>query len=303
MHNKRNQYPFRDQKFLWLEPSEITINGDFEYLKNLKIEDSPSQTEFESYNLLIDNATQQINELSEQIHFKTDEEKKKDTIQIEILKENLSDSIVKFMTNHISSFVTLSSLHAECYSGSQHLSKNQIQIIYNKIPANLKELERGVEIKKFIELPEPPKIGDLAPEIIQITPDGDTIKLSDFRGKYVLLDFWASWCGPCRADFKWLKKTYSKYNPKGLEIFGVSGDNNKRDWVDAIKHDSIPWINISDLKGWQNEAFLLYDIKGIPDKFLINPDGIIIKDGIWLRSESSTNQVLGELFENNNNHD
>lgn len=296
LHNKRNQYPFRDQKILWLEPSEIIINGDFEYLKNLKIKGSPSQTEFENYNLLVDNATKQINELKEQIHFKTNEESKKDTIKIELLQRNLNDSIIEFLTNHPNSYVTLYTLHDESFLAFRHLSKKQIRKVYNSLSENLKGLNQGIEIKKYLELPEPPKIGDLAPEIIQITPEGDTIKLSDYRGKYVLLDFWSSSCGPCRADSKWLRKIYKKYNPKGFEILGVSGDNNKNSWINAIKQDSISWINISDLKGWKNEAFLLYDIKFIPQNFLINPEGKIIN---WkLCSESYADYEIGKVFEN-----
>jgi len=157
-------------------------------------------------------------------------------------------------------------------------------------------LQQGIKIKKYIELPEPPKVGDLAPEIIQLTPEGDTIKLSDYRGKYVLLDFWSSSCGPCRADFKWQRKIYKKYNPKGFEILGVSGDNDKNRWTNAIRQDSISWINISDLKGWGNEAFLLYDIKFIPQNFLINPEGKIIMRNLC--SESYADYEIGKIFEN-----
>lgn len=296
LHNKRNQYDFRDRKYIWLEPSEIKINGNFEFLKSLKIVGSNPQTEFENYNLLVDNATKQINEIKEQIHFKTDEEKKMDAIKIELLQANLSDSIVDFMIKYPDSYVTLFSLHDECYLAFRHLNKKQISKVYNNLTENLKGLNQGIEIKKYMELPEPPKVGDLAPEIVQLTPNGDTIKLSDYRGKYVLLDFWSSSCGPCRADSKWWRKIYKKYNPKGFEILGVSGDNNKNSWTQAIEQDSISWINISDLKGWKNEAFLLYDIKFIPNNFLINPEGIIIKENLC--SESYANYEIEKIFEN-----
>lgn len=296
LHNKRNRYEFRDRKFLWLEPSDITINGDFNFLKSLKVNGSVSQFEFEKYNHLLDSANKRINQLKEQIHFKTEAEKLIDESKIESLKKELGNQIAQYLIAHNNSYVTLSTLHSESYLAFQHLNKEEIKSVYNNLPDDLQSTEKGLEIKKYAELPEPPKVGDMAPEIIQLTESGDTIKLTDFKGKYVLLNFWSSSCGPCRGDFKWLKKVYHKYHPQGLEIIGVSGDNNKQKWEEAINHDSIPWINISDLKGWKNEAFLLYDIKIIPNKFLINPDGLIIKDRIWLSSESITNHLLGEIF-------
>lgn len=294
LHNKRNQYPFRDRKFIWLEPSNILLNGNFEFLEKLKIEGSASQSEFESYNLLIEKFTKQINELEEQIHFKKNKEKREDSLKINSLKKNLSNDISEFLLNHPNSYVTLSSLHSECYLAFRHLNKYQIQTVYDGLSDNLQTTEQGIEIKNYIELPEPPKVGDIAPEIIQMTPTGDTVKLSDFRGNYVLLDFWASECGPCRAQHKWLKNIYNKFNKYGFKILSVSGDNDKSRWKNAIIQDSIPWANVSDLKGWKNEAFLLYDIKLIPQNYLINPEGKIIK---WrLCNESYADYELGIIY-------
>jgi peroxiredoxin len=296
LHNKRSQYDFRDRKSIWLEPSEINIKGDFAFLKNLKVEGSLSQIEFEKYNQLLSAANKRINQLQEQLFFRSATEKVVDQNKIDSLKNNLSQAIVGVLIEDKNSYLSLNELYSECYLAFRHLDKEQIKTIYTHLPDGLRCSDKGIEIKKYFELPEPSKIGDMAPEIIQVTPSGYTIKLSDFRGKYVLLDFWSSSCAPCRGEFKWLRKIYSKYHPIGLEIFGVSGDNDKRWWVDAIKHDSIPWVNISDLKGWHNEAFLRFDIKRIPDKFLIDPQGLIIQDGIMFSSESIANHVLNEIL-------
>jgi len=300
LHNKRDQYEFRDRKYIWLEPTVISLNGDFEFLKKLQVNGSFSNMEFEKYNLLLDEANKRINNLKEQIHFKLEGEKVSEQIKIDSLKKDLSNEIEQFMIEYKNSYVSLFELHSECYMAFRHLNKEQIKNVYGNLSNELRGTVKGAEIKKYMELPEPPKVGDMAPEIIQITPSGDTIRLSDFKGKYVLLDFWSSGCGPCRGEFKSLRKIYGKYSSKGLEIIGVSGDNNKRNWIDAIKHDSITWINISDLKGWQNEAFLLYDIKSIPNKFLINPDGRIIKDRRFLSCEPIINHTLAEIFKTKN---
>ncbi|MEZ4687570.1 MAG: TlpA disulfide reductase family protein [Bacteroidia bacterium] len=107
-------------------------------------------------------------------------------------------------------------------------------------------------------------IGAQAPEIEMQTPDGKTMKLSDLRGKYVLIDFWASWCGPCRKENPNVKKVYAKYKDQGFEILGVSLDRDKNRWVSAIEADGLPWPHVSDLKQWKNEAAQTYGVSSIP---------------------------------------
>lgn len=298
LHNKRNHYPFRDRKAIWLEPSDITISGDLEFIKNFKLTGSASQVVFEEYTHLMDSVQRRLSDAKNEIRFTPNDKKQAAERGIDSLRKEFSKGIIGFMTGHKNSPVVLSGLHSESYMAFRILDKAQIKNVYNQFPERFKASGTGKEIKKYFELPEAPKVGEMAPDIIQITPNGDTIKLSDFRGYYVLVDFWSSSCAPCRGEFKWLKKAYSKYHPNGLVVFGVSGDSNMQPWVNAIKHDSIPWINVSDLKGWYNEAFLRYDIKGIPHKLLVNPDGLIVKDDGWFCNESITEQVLGEIYEN-----
>ncbi|MFM7234980.1 MAG: peroxiredoxin family protein [Flavobacteriales bacterium] len=126
-------------------------------------------------------------------------------------------------------------------------------------------------------------IGDEAPDIVMAGVDGKTIKLSSLRGKIVLIDFWASWCGPCRRENPNVVDAYEKYkkakwkNAKGFDIFSVSLDQNVDAWKAAIEKDGLVWKNhVSDLKGWQNGAAAVYGVSGIPMSFLIDENGIIV---------------------------
>lgn len=118
--------------------------------------------------------------------------------------------------------------------------------------------------------------GQSAPEIALPNPDGDTILLSSLRGKYVLLDFWASWCNPCRMENPALVQAYKKFNSKGFEIFQVSLDKTREAWVAAIRTDSLKWVHVSDLKFWASPVANIYNIKSIPSNFLLDRDGRII---------------------------
>jgi thiol-disulfide isomerase/thioredoxin len=121
-----------------------------------------------------------------------------------------------------------------------------------------------------------PRPGELAYEIALTNPKGDTVSLSSLHGKVVLIDFWASWCGPCRLSNRHLVKLYSKYKSKGFEIFGVSLDENKKDWVKAINKDRISWQQVIDNRGWQASTAIDWNLYQIPTSYLINKDGIIV---------------------------
>lgn len=119
-------------------------------------------------------------------------------------------------------------------------------------------------------------IGSEAPDIILPNPEGKMIKLSDLRGKVVLVDFWAAWCKPCRMENPNVVKAYNKYKSKGFEVFGVSLDQTKEKWLEAIDADGLHWTQVSDLMFWNSAVVKLYDIKGIPFAVLIDKDGKII---------------------------
>ena len=139
-------------------------------------------------------------------------------------------------------------------------------------------------------------IGQKFLELEQADPDGKMHKLSEYagQGKWVLVDFWASWCGPCKAEMPNVVDAYKKYHDKGFEVVGISFDKEKEPWVKAIKDWGMPWIHLSDLKYWDNEAHDVYSIDAIPDNLLIDPDGIVVARG--LRGEGLRAR-LAEIFE------
>ncbi|MDX2190693.1 MAG: TlpA disulfide reductase family protein [Bacteroidota bacterium] len=159
------------------------------------------------------------------------------------------------------------------------LLQNGIEPSKNFLTNYKKEFGNSVRSKEFLaSLPKgEPKEGDEAPDIILAGADGKKLPLSSLKGKYVLIDFWASWCGPCRMENPNVVRVYNQYKDKGFTIYSVSLDNTKEKWLAAIQSDGLTWPNhVSDLKGWQSEGAALYAVRGIPATFLIDKNGIII---------------------------
>ena len=147
---------------------------------------------------------------------------------------------------------------------------------YNKLSPRIKETEEGKKYRDQLQRRLQISPGGTLPNFESRTPEGKIVKLSDLRGKYVLVDFWASWCIPCRAEFPYLKKAYARFKNKNFEIVGYSIDNKKSLWASALQNDDIPWINLSDLVGPKDPIALMYNIVSIPSNFLIGPDGKVL---------------------------
>lgn len=145
------------------------------------------------------------------------------------------------------------------------------------IPKNNFNIEYGRKMR-FIR--DSIFVGGSAPDFVQNSPEGKSLSLKRYRGKYVLVDFWASWCVPCRAENPNLVKVYKKFNARNFEILGVSLDKQKDDWVAAIEKDGLPWVHVSDLGGWSNSVSRKYMINSVPDNFLIDPNGKILARGL-----------------------
>ena len=159
-----------------------------------------------------------------------------------------------------------------------------------KIDKNCKATKRMV---KALERLKKVSVGAIAPEIALQNPEGETVKLSSLRGKYVLVDFWASWCKPCRVENPAIVKAFKKYKSKGFTVYGVSLDQKKTAWVKAIKKDQLDWTHVTDYKFWSTPIVKTYSVGQLPSNFLLDPSGKIIAKS--LKGEK-LEKKLAEIF-------
>lgn len=210
------------------------------------------------------------------------------------ITQNLAKQQREFIKQNPDSYVSLMAI-MEQSSQSQELDFSTFEPLYKSLSAGVRNTPTGIEFGKTLQAAQNTAVGSMAPLFTQNDVNDKPVSLSDFRGKYVLLDFWASWCTPCRKENPNVVKAYNEFKDKNFTVLGVSLDRpgKKEDWLAAIKSDGLTWTQVSDLKFWSNDVAKLYGIKAIPKNYLIDPTGKII--GKNLRGEE-LNRVLASLL-------
>ncbi|MBT2560207.1 AhpC/TSA family protein [Pedobacter sp. ISL-68] len=194
------------------------------------------------------------------------------------IEKEIFDAKMAYIKENPTKYMAMMALNSTLGPGFDAI---EMEKVFQNLSPDLKESYFGKQVADRIATFKKTQEGVDATDFSQPDVDGKMVKLSDYRGKYVLIDFWASWCAPCRRENPNLVKAYEQYKAKGFEILGVSMDKatDKVKWLKAIQDDKLSWKQVGDLKGWDNEAGVLYEVKAIPSNFLIDPSGkIIAKD-------------------------
>lgn len=210
----------------------------------------------------------------------------------DVEKERDENVFGAFVRNHPNSPVAVYALRQ--YAGYQ-IDADKVEPLYNKLPAATRQWPSALALKNLVDISKKTGIGKMAMDFTQNDTAGKALSLSSFRGKYVLVDFWASWCGPCRAENPNVVKAFNKYKGKNFTILGVSLDRptGKEKWLAAIHDDGLAWNQVSDLKYWDNEVAKQYGIRSIPANFLLDPNGKIIAKNL---SGEELDQKLAEVL-------
>jgi peroxiredoxin len=270
-------YGQRSQIRFFIENKDIHIRGNVDSLETARIKGSSTQKEYEAYKLSIKDITDKQEGLYK-LYGNASE--KKDTAALASVKdrlktidEQMKDRMKKYITAHPSSPVSLYEIRGLSYAGDYP----ELERLFSSLDNSLQNSVAGRNFVKELTILKKLAIGQPALDFTQKDLQGQTVQLSQYnKGKYVLLDFWASWCGPCRAENPNVLKAYNHFKDKQFEVLGVSLDDDGAKWKEAVQKDGMPWTQVSDLKGWKNEAARQYNIMGIPSNFLLDPNGIII---------------------------
>ncbi len=279
---------------LFLDNSSVKVIANKDSLRNTKITGSATQDVFQVYLTELERLNKQVSDLQQKYQAamssgNTDEAKKTEidyTAMIDNMKVFTKNFVKEHNSSVVAAYITLVQL-------APQLEVSELDSIVAKFPAEINSSEYVTKLKEMSDGMKKTAIGAVAPDFTMNDPAGKPVQLSSLRGKVVMIDFWASWCKPCRQENPNVVKLYQKYNSKGFEIIGVSLDRTNEEWVKAIQDDQLSWVHVSDLQFWQNAAARLYSVNSIPQTYLLDKEGKIIAKG--LRSEQLAAK-LAELF-------
>jgi len=282
-------YP--NQADVFLTPSKLSVTGDVKALNKLVFTGSSAQNDYQTYTAKFDALKERLAKLAGLIN-KTQPGPGRDSLiqQYEKSKQKVLEQVELFVKAKPASPVTPFIIYV---TSPVDNNISGVEARYEALQPVAKETFYGREIAKLIASSKVGLEGTQAIDFTQNDTANKPVSLSSFKGKYVLVDFWASWCGPCRHENPAVVAAYNQYKDKNFTILSVSLDQNKDKWKQAIAADNLAWTHVSDLKYWQNEVAQLYHVQSIPANFLIDPTGKIIARN--LRGEALY-EALGKLL-------
>lgn len=267
---------YYDNFIFFIEKGEILIKGNRDSLNRLNITGTPDNIEYNAGNKRMNEFYDRLEPLFKQEDIeKKNNGKTSDSIssRINLIYDSLKNFQVDFVRKHPASMT--SGIYV--YLLQDNLPVNEVEDLYNSLQKPGKNISLLSALPQKIISRKRTLVGNQAPSFTMKDVDGKNVSFDNFKGKYVLLDFWASWCVPCRQQTPFIVSAYTRFKNKNFEIVSISLDDDALKWSKAIKKDQMNWINLSDLKGMNNEAAKLYGVQPIPDNFLIDPSGKIIE--------------------------
>lgn len=275
---------------VFTEPGIITVSGN---LEEPKIEGSKSQAMLDQFQVQLDKNNEERNTIYGDYQ---QAQSVGDTVTMSAIEARFNEIdeseiayILDFAKTNNASVVAPHVILRYSY----YYELSDLEDVFSTLDPAVETSKYYKNLSETIETLRKVEIGQPAPDFTQNDTLGNPVSLMSLRGKWVLVDFWASWCGPCRAENPNVVEAYRKYNAKGFTVLGVSLDRDKGKWLQAIADDQLTWMHISDLKYWDNAAAKLYGIRSIPANLLLDPNGIIV--GKNLR-EQALQDKLAELL-------
>ncbi len=282
---------------VWIDKGTIEVTTDLRHMRSPQVKGSKAQDTYMAYMDSIRNfsITEQSMGQDYSVARRNNDQKKMKEIEdaYNKLQDQKNNYMIGYALRHNKDVVSAYIISNNSYS----LDLNQLDSVVSGFDSSITDSYYVKHLKERVATLKIVAIGQPFLDFTLNDPDGNPVSLSSVveKNKYVLVDFWASWCMPCRAENPNVVKAYNKYHDKGFTVFGVSFDKDHDQWVEAIKKDGLVWTQVSDLKYWSSKAGKLYGIMSIPHNILIGPDGKIIADNLRGQAlQDKLKELLGE---------